>query len=264
MHFHFYKASTSPFLKGTSSIGLFLYLTSSFIYDIICERIAEIYNKIWLSKNRHRCKFFIWYCDSYYVPPGITGGTLCFWVVRLSVRPSVRPSHFTGTILCAALSKSYDFQQIIMHVWQCPHDVFWPTCNPPFNLFPRSCLTWIFLIDLHWWVPLRMQRPAKAMTFWQLSCMYCSAHNGVNLFCFDLAPVKWSWTVHEWFLNSSCAVHEHLFMNSSWTWNGQVHEVGEVHKFEFMNLWVHELVSSWTCEFMNLWVHELVSSWIVH
>ena len=75
-----------------------------------------------------------------------------------------------------------------------------------------------------------------------------------------IAPVKWSWTVHEWFLeqfmcSSWTLIHEQ-FMNYPWTWNGQVHEVGEVHelgvhKFEFMNLWVHEL-------FMNY------SSWIVH
>ena len=89
------------------------------------------------------------------------------------------------------------------------------------------------------------------------------------------SPVKWSWIVHEWFLNSSCAVHEHLFMNSSWT----IHE-DEMAKFmklvRFMNLEFISL-SSWTCEFMNSsWtiVHDLFmnnfkkwymnSSWIVH
>ena len=74
-----------------------------------------------------------------------------------------------------------------------------------------------------------------------------------NLF----APVKWSWTVHEWFLNSSCAVHEHLFMNSSWTIHE--HEMAKFMKLvRFMNLEFISL-SSWTCEFMNYsWtiVHE--------
>ena len=74
------------------------------------------------------------------------------------------------------------------------------------------------------------------------------------------SPVKWSWTVHEWFLNSSCAVHEHLSMNSSWTIHE--HEMAKFMKLvRFMNLGVHKF------EFMNLWVHELFmnySSWIVH
>ena len=65
-----------------------------------------------------------------------------------------------------------------------------------------------------------------------------------------------SWMVLEQFMCSSWTLIHEQFMNYPWTWNGQVHEVGEVHelgvhKFEFMNLWVHEL-------FMNY------SSWIVH
>ena len=40
-----------------------------------------------------------------YVPPGMTSGTLCFRVVR----PSVRPSCFRDTTLCAAPSKNYAF-----------------------------------------------------------------------------------------------------------------------------------------------------------
>ena len=79
-----------------------------------------------------------------------------------------------------------------------------------------------------------------------------------------------SWMVLEQFMCSSWTLIHEQFMNYPWTWNGQVHEVGEVHelgvhKFKFMNLWVHELVSSWT-------IHELLfmnsswttSSWFVH
>ena len=101
-----------------------------------------------------------------------------------------------------------------------------------------------------------------------------------------------SWMVLEQFMCSSWTLIHEQFMNYPWTWNGQVHEVGEVHelgvhKFEFMNLWVHELFinnSSWIVHellvhdlFMNnFWkwymnssgiVHEhlfMNSSWIVH
>ena len=70
-----------------------------------------------------------------------------------------------------------------------------------------------------------------------------------------------SWMVLEQFMCSSWTLIHEQFMNYPWTWNGQVHEVGEVHelgvhRFEFMNLWVHELWfmnSSWT-----------TSSWFVH
>ena len=78
----------------------------------------------------------------FYVPPGMTGGTLCFRVVRRSVRPS----RFRGTTLRAAPSKSYAFQQIIMHPLQCQHDLyvrilFCVDLWPPYNRLPRLCLT---------------------------------------------------------------------------------------------------------------------------
>ena len=47
-------------------------------------------------------------------PPRMTSGALCFRVVR--------SSHLSGTTLCAAPSKSY-IQQIIINVFQYPHDV---------------------------------------------------------------------------------------------------------------------------------------------
>ena len=61
-----------------------------------------------------------------YVPPGMTGGTLCFQVVCPSVLPSFRPSvhHVLGVPLCVQRpAKSMPFQQIIMHVLQCQHDL---------------------------------------------------------------------------------------------------------------------------------------------
>ena len=36
---------------------------------------------------------------------------------------------------------------------------------PPFNLFPSSCITWIFFVDSHWWVPLCVQCPTNSMPF---------------------------------------------------------------------------------------------------
>ena len=106
----------------------------------------------------------------------------------------VRQSHFTGTTLCVTLNKSYDISTnyracIAMSTWcRCaPPILFWPW--PLFNLFPRSCLTWIFLIDYHWGVPLCVQRPAKAMTFQQIIVHVWQCPHDVDvylLFCFDL------------------------------------------------------------------------------
>ena len=106
---------------------------------------------------------YFWWFEWFYVPPGMIGGTLCFRVVLHSVSPSVcvlRPakamtnklscmhcnffwpwplfnlfprSYLTwilfnnlhrGVPLCVHHpAKAMTFQQIIMHVFQCPHDV---------------------------------------------------------------------------------------------------------------------------------------------
>ena len=73
----------------------------------------------------------------------------------------------------------------------------WPRCAPtillwhwpPYNLRPRSCLTWIFFVYPHWWVPLCVQCPEKAMYFQQfiMHALQCQHDIDVNLlFCFDL------------------------------------------------------------------------------
>ena len=120
----------------------------------------------------------------------MTGGTLCLRVVR----PSFRPSRFRGTTLCAAPSKNYAFSTnyhayIAMPTWpRCaPPILCWPW--PPCNLFPRSCLTWIFFIDSHWWVQLCVQHPAKAMPFQQIIMHALHNQHDVDvhlLFCSDL------------------------------------------------------------------------------
>ena len=118
---------------------------------------------------------------------------------RLSVRPpsvfpSFRPSRFRGTTLRAAPSKSYAFSTnyhacMAMPTWpRCAPPIFcWPW--PPYNLLPRSCLTWIFFVDPHWWVPLCVQRPAKAMPVPQIIMYALQSQHDLDvhlLFCVDL------------------------------------------------------------------------------
>ena len=123
----------------------------------------------------------------------MTGGTLCFRVVR----PSVCPSHIRGTTLRAAPSKNYVFStnyhaSITIPTWRrcAPHILFCPC--PPYNLFPRLCLTLIFFVDSHWWVPLCVQRAAKAMPFQQISMHVLQFPNDIDvhlLFCADLTSL---------------------------------------------------------------------------
>ena len=107
-----------------------------------------------------------------------------------------------GTTLCAAPSKSHAFSTnyhagIAMPTWRrcAPPILFWPW--PPYSLLPRSCLTWIFFVDPHWWVPLCLQRPAKAMPFQQIimHALQCQHDLDVHLlFYFDLdlhIPSSW-------------------------------------------------------------------------
>ena len=131
-------------------------------------------------------------------------------------------SSLMGTILRATPSKGYTFSTnynacIAMPAWRrcAPPILFWPwppynllprSClasiffvDPPwwvpwplYNLFPRLCLTLIYFVDPHWWVPLSVQRPEKAMPFWQI-IMYvlqCPHDVHVHLFCFDLDLYK--------------------------------------------------------------------------
>ena len=119
--------------------------------------------------------------------------------VLLSIRPS---SHFRGTTLGAAPSKSYAFSThnhacIAMPTWcRCaPPILFWPL--PPNNLLLRSCLIWILYVDPHWWVPLCLQCPAKAMPFQQIVMRALQCQHDVDvhlLFCFDLdLQITCSW-----------------------------------------------------------------------
>ena len=72
----------------------------------------------------------------------------------------------------------------------------WHRCAPPillwpwhpYNLLPRSCFTWIFFVDPHWWVPICVQHPTIYMPFRQI-IMYvlqCPNDIHVHLCCFDL------------------------------------------------------------------------------
>ena len=110
------------------------------------------------------------------------------------VRPSFRPSRFMGTTLRAAPSKNYAFSTnyhacIAMPTWpRCaPPILCWPW--PPYNLFPRSCLTLIYFVDPHWWVPHCVQCPAKAILFQQIIIHALHYQHDIDvhlLFCFHL------------------------------------------------------------------------------
>ena len=61
--------------------------------------------------------------DVFFVPPSMTGRTLCFRVVRPSFCPSVH-RHTLGVPLCVQRpARAMPFQQIIIHALQCQHDV---------------------------------------------------------------------------------------------------------------------------------------------
>ena len=103
------------------------------------------------------------------------------------------PPNFNVEIMsCAcwdAFSTNYH-TSIAMPTWHrcAPPILFWHW--PPVNLFPSSCITWIFFVDSHWWVPLRVQYPTICMPFRQiimyiLQCPH-DIHVLVHLFCFDL------------------------------------------------------------------------------
>ena len=75
----------------------------------------------------------------------------------------IRRSSLMGTFA----QQKLHFQQMIMHAWHYQHDVdvHLLFCFDLY-LLQRSCLT--FFVDAHWWVPLYVQRPAKAIPFQQI------------------------------------------------------------------------------------------------
>ena len=89
---------------------------------------------------------------------------------------------------CHAFSTNY-YTCIAIPTWHrcAPPILFWPWL--PYNLLPRSCLTWIFYVDPHWWVPLCVQCPAKVMPFQQIIMHALQCQHDVDvhlLFCFDI------------------------------------------------------------------------------
>ena len=106
--------------------------TTHAISEFVDETIAAFENSnnmlgviMNLSKAFDTIDHVIFLC-----PARLTGGTLCFRVVRPSVRPSIcpyfRPSvrHVLGVPLCVQRpAKAMPFQQIIMHALQCQHDL---------------------------------------------------------------------------------------------------------------------------------------------
>ena len=107
--------------------------------------------------------------DLFYVPPGMT------------VLPSVRPSGLWGTTLRAAPSKNYAFSTnyyacIAMPTWpRCaPPILCWPW--PPYNLFPRSSLTWMFSSILTDGYNFACSAQQNLYLFNKWSCMHCTTN----------------------------------------------------------------------------------------
>ena len=138
-----------------------------------------------------------------------------------SFRPSFRPSRFRGTTLHAAPSKNYTFSTnyhacIAMPTWpRCaPPILCWPW--PPYNLLPRSCLTWIFF---RWYSLMGTTLCAAASKSHAFSTNYhaCIAMptwgRCAPLFCFDLdLLITWHWPPFNLF-PSSCVI---FFVDSHW------------------------------------------------
>ena len=101
-----------------------------------------------------------------------------------------------GTTLCAAPSKSHAFST---KYHACIAMPTWPRCAPPilfwswplYNLFLRLCLTWIFFVDPHWWVPLCMQRPSKAMPFQQIIMHALQCLHGLDTYASPILFSPW-------------------------------------------------------------------------
>ena len=130
-------------------IFLFLILNESFVYWYEMARNDFRYSKMAAGGQKNKSCVLIWNgkkWDWKWFPAGHYVSGLS---VRLSVLLSVRPSHFRGITLRTAPSKNYAFSTnyhacIAMPTWpRCaPSILCWPW--PPYNLLPRSCLTWIF------------------------------------------------------------------------------------------------------------------------
>ena len=115
----------------------------------------------------------------------------------------LRRSSLMGTTLRAVPSKSHAFSTnyhtcIAMPTWHrcAPPILFWPW--PPYTLLPRSCFTWMFFVDPHWWVPLCVQCPAKAMHFKQIIMYALQCQHDV-----DVHLLFWHWPPFNMF-PSSC------------------------------------------------------------
>ena len=134
-----------------------------------------------------------------------------------------RRSSLRGTTLLAAPSKSYALSTNYHACIALPTSrrcalpiLFWPW--PPYDLLPRSFLTWIFFVDPHWWVPLCVQCPAKAMHFKQIIMHALQCQHDVDvhlLFCFDIDLRLICSQVHVFMLPRSCLTWI-FFVDSHW------------------------------------------------
>ena len=195
------------FVDSLSLIGTTLRAALSKSYAVSTNYYVCIAMPIW--HRWHRC-----------APP------ILFWPWRLyNLHPRwcltwivFDDPHWWVPLCVQCPAKAMPFQQIVMHALQCQHDIdvhllfcyaistnyyaciampTWRICAPPilfwtwppYNLLLRSCLTWIFYVDPHWWVSLCVQCPAKAMPFQQIIMHALQCQHDVDvhlLFCFDI------------------------------------------------------------------------------
>ena len=106
-----------------------------------------------------------------YVPASMTGGTLCFRIVRPSFRLTVHPSHIRSATFHATPHKNYAFSTnyhacIAMPTWRryAPSILIWPL--PPYNLLPSLCITSAIL----------NAEPNKLYDISTYCHIYCNAH----------------------------------------------------------------------------------------
>ena len=179
-------------LLPRSCLTCFVFCRSSLMGTTLCAAPSKSYA---FSTNYHACiamptwprcapPILCWPWPPYNLLP--RSCLTCFFFVD--------PHWWVPLIIRATPSKSYAFSTnyhacIAMPTWpRCaPPILCWPW--PPYNLFPRSCLTWIFSVNFYWWVQLCVQRPAKSMPFQQIimHALQCQHDLDVHLlFYFDL------------------------------------------------------------------------------
>ena len=164
---------------------------TNFVYSFQLSLLFFLVNKILLNSSPADQYGFCVFCKTLTIYTFLCSARYDRRDIMFPGCPSFRPSvhHTLGVQLrVQRLAKAMHFQQNIMHAFNdrcAPHILF----RLRYNLLIRSCLTWIFFVDPHWWALLCMQRPTKARPFQQIIIIALQCQRDVDvhlLFCFDL------------------------------------------------------------------------------